>query len=98
MTRDFDHGYLSSETVIFIEIQAMCINYQFWNILKNLLASLDQSGVSMIIAESSKDVNPGFYPQKWLNSPIMLIGGLVSLWIVFFFHFLPIFAFAKAEK
>ena len=37
----------------------MCINYQFWIILKNLFTSLNQSGVSMIIAESSKDVNPG---------------------------------------
>ena len=54
-----DHGCFSSETVIFIEIRAMCINYQFCNILKNRFASLNQSGVSMIIAESSKDVNPG---------------------------------------
>ena len=56
-----DHGSFSSETVIFIEIHAMCINYQFWIILKNLFTSLNQSGVSMIIAESSKDVNPGGY-------------------------------------
>ena len=54
-----DHGCFSSETVIFIEILAMCINYQFWIILKNLFTSLNQSGVSMIIAESSKGVNPG---------------------------------------
>ena len=54
-----DHGCFSSETVIFIEIYAMCINYQFWIILKNLSTSLNQSGVSMIIAESSKDVNQG---------------------------------------
>ena len=37
----------------------MCINYQFWNILKIPFASLSQSGVSMIIVESSKDVNTG---------------------------------------
>ena len=55
-----DDGCFSSETVIFIEIRAMCINYQFCNILKNRFASLNQSGVSMIIAESSKDVNPGW--------------------------------------
>ena len=56
-----DHGCFSSETVIFIEIHAMCINYQFWIILKNLFTSLNQSGVSMIICESSKDVNPGIF-------------------------------------
>ena len=55
-----DHGCFSSKAVIFIEIHTMCINYQFWIILKNLSTSLNQSGVSMIIAESSKDVNPGF--------------------------------------
>ena len=55
-----DHACFSSETVIFIEIHAMCINYQFWIILKNLFTSLNQSGVSMIITESSKDVNPGY--------------------------------------
>ena len=49
----------SFETVIFIEIHGMCIKYQFWTILKNLFSSLNQSGVSMIIVESSKDVNPG---------------------------------------
>ena len=54
-----DHGCFSSETVIFVEIHTMSINYQFWNILKNLFASLNQSGVFMIIAESSKDVNLG---------------------------------------
>ena len=59
-----DHGCFSSETVIFIEIHAVCINYQFWIILKNLFTSLNQSGVSMIIAESSKDVNPGMYLNK----------------------------------
>ena len=56
-----DHGCFSSETVIFIEIHAICINYQFWIILKNLVTSLNQSGVSMIISENSKDVNPGLY-------------------------------------
>ena len=55
-----DYACFSSETVIFIEIHAMCINYQFWIILKNLFTSLNQSGVSMIITESSKDVNPGY--------------------------------------
>ena len=74
-----DHGWFSSETVIFIEIHAMCINYQFWIILKNLFTSLNQSGVSMVITESSKDVNPGsneqdFFLQKavclyWLSRP-----------------------------
>ena len=53
-----DHGCFNSVTVILIEIHAMCINYQFSNILKNLIASLIQSAVSMIIAESSKDINP----------------------------------------
>ena len=66
------HGCFSSETVIFIEIHAMCINYQFWTILKNLFTSLNQSGVSMIIAESSKDVNSGYrryhYCQTTVNS------------------------------
>ena len=42
----------------------MCINYQFWIILKNLFTSLNQSRVSMIIAESSKDVNPGRFACK----------------------------------
>ena len=56
-----DHGCFSSEAVIFIEIHAMCINYQFWIILKNLFTSLNQTGVSMILAESSKDVNPGYF-------------------------------------
>ena len=37
----------------------MRINYQFWNFLKNLFELLNQSGVSMIIAESSTDANPG---------------------------------------
>ena len=54
-----DHGYFSSETEISIEISAMCVNDQFWKILKNLFESLNQSRVSMTIAESSKDVNPG---------------------------------------
>ena len=54
-----DHGCSSSETVIFIEIHALCINYHFWNILKSLFASLNQFGVSMIIIEIGKDVNPG---------------------------------------
>ena len=40
-------------------MHAMCINYQFWNILKNLIASLSQTGASMIIAEIGKDDNPG---------------------------------------
>ena len=35
----------------------MCINYKFWNLLKNVFESLNLSAVSMIIAESSKDVN-----------------------------------------
>ena len=43
----------------------MCINYQFWIILKNLFTSLNQSGVSTIIAESSKDVNPGIHRHKY---------------------------------
>ena len=59
-----DHGCFRSETVIFIEIHAMCINYQFWIILKNLFTSLSQSGVSMIIAESSKDVNLGCHGEN----------------------------------
>ena len=54
-----DHDCFSSETVIYNEINAVCIIYQFWIILKNLFTSLNESGVSMIIAESSKDVNPG---------------------------------------
>ena len=53
-----EHGCFNSVTVILIEIHAMCINYQFSKILKNLIASLIQSAVSMIIAESSKDINP----------------------------------------
>ena len=55
-----DHRCFSSETVIFVEIHVMCINYQFLIILKNLFTSLNHSRVSMIIPESSKDVNPGF--------------------------------------
>ena len=63
-----DHGCFSSkQSVIFIEIHAMCINYQSWNILKNLFASLNQSEVSMIIAESSKGVNPGEKVQIFKN-------------------------------
>ena len=53
-----DHGCFSSEAVIFIEIHAMCVNYQFWIHLKILFTLLNQSGVSMTISESSKDVNP----------------------------------------
>ena len=37
----------------------MCINYQFWNILENLFEPLNESEVSMIIAENSKNINPG---------------------------------------
>ena len=73
-----DHGCFSSETVIFIEIHAMCINYQFRIILKNLFTSLNQSGVSMIIAESSKDVNPGTYIFFfYFNSTILKILGFL---------------------
>ena len=60
-----DHGCFSSETVIFIEIHAMCINYQFWKNLKNLFASLNQSGVSIIIAENIKDVNREEFPFQF---------------------------------
>ena len=52
-----DHGCFSSETVIFIEIHAMCINYQFWIILKNLFTSLNQSGVSLIILKVIRTSN-----------------------------------------
>ena len=47
--------------MIFIKILTMCITYQFLNILKNLFESLNQFEVSMIIAESSKDVKLGLY-------------------------------------
>ena len=50
--------------MILIEIHAICINYQFWNVLKNLFPSLNQSGISMIIAESSENVNPGI-SETW---------------------------------
>ena len=53
------HGCSCFETAISIEIHAMRINYQSWNILKNLFESLNQSGVFIIIAENIKDVNPG---------------------------------------
>ena len=84
-----NHGCFSSETVIFIEIHAMCIIYQFRILLKNLFTSLNQSGVSMIIAESSKDVNPAnsysilaFKWQKFLIWPLLFLGKCDSTKIV----------------
>ena len=50
----------SSETAISFVTRVMCIIYYlFRNILKNLFESLNQSIVSMIIAQSSKDVELG---------------------------------------
>ena len=63
----------------------MCINYQFWIILKNLFTSLNQSGVSMIIAESSKDVNPGRFRGIsrmilcWFFTPLSRVDRFVFL-------------------
>ena len=42
-----------------IEIDAMCINYQFYIILKFFFELLNQPRVCLIISESSKEVNPG---------------------------------------
>ena len=65
LCKNIDHGSFSSEEVTSIEKYKMCINYQFWNILKNLFESLDQFGVYMIIAECRKDVNPGKLTQNY---------------------------------
>ena len=74
------HGCFSCETVIFIEIHAMRINYQFWIILKNLFTSLNQSGVSMIIAESSEDVNPDRNEALDPASREIIVGGAINCW------------------
>ena len=63
-----DQGSFSSETATSIEIHAMQINYQFWNILKNPFKSLNQRGVSMIIANSSRDVNAGWVTETWWHN------------------------------
>ena len=80
LTKDnTDHGSFSSETVISFKLHALWINNQLRNILKNLFESLNQSGVSMTIVKSTKDVvNPGSFKntlakfllenQYWIRS------------------------------
>ena len=68
LCRNYDHGSFSCEIAISIENNVKCINNQFWNIRKKLFESLNQSAVSMIIAESSKGVNLGY--SSYIQTPI----------------------------
>ena len=59
LCNNIDHGCFCSKILISIEIHGTWINCQFWNILKNLFESLNQSEFSRIIAQSNKNINPG---------------------------------------